>query len=157
MLNLAMKKITIITNTADETLKVGYMLGSNLKGGEIIQLISDLGGGKTTLTKGIVKGAGSYDTVASPTFTIKKEYHSSNLTIHHFDFYRLDNPGIVGYELQEYLSRDSDIIIIEWGDIIKDVLPKDTILIDINYLENQARQLTITVPNSKKNILKGLS
>jgi len=62
---------------------------------EIIELRSDLGGGKTTFTQGLAAGAGSKDAVSSPTFTLKKIYRAGELHIYHYDFYRLNEPGIL--------------------------------------------------------------
>ena len=69
------------------TTAYGLFLGANLRGGEVVELISDLGGGKTTLTQAIVAGAGSKDVVSSPTFTIGKQYTAGKLRIYHFDFF----------------------------------------------------------------------
>ena len=71
----------------DQFLMFGQKIGQKLKGGEVFELISDLGGGKTTLTKSIVKGSKSSDQVSSPSFTICNEYKALKFTIYHFDFF----------------------------------------------------------------------
>src|SRR6185436_20817876 len=99
--NIAAK--TVVTTSAVETESLGEKVGRNLKGGEVIVLSSDLGGGKTTFVRGLARGADSADHVSSPTFTLSKVYQLQNDTkastdsntktlreIQHFDFYRLD-------------------------------------------------------------------
>ena len=133
------------------------MLGSRLRGGEVIELRSDLGGGKTTFTRGLVRGAGSRDRVSSPTFTLNRIYKTKNFEIHHFDFYRLSEPGILAEQLSEAMN-DSQVIVVEWASIVEDLLPDnhltihfgptatnpDERLIDITYTE-QYRQLITEV------------
>src|ERR1700722_299415 len=85
------------------TLVLGRTLGQNLKGGEAIELSSDLGGGKTALVKGLANGAGSQDLVSSPSFTICNQYNTPKFVIYHFDFYRLSDPGIIARELSEVI------------------------------------------------------
>lgn len=124
------------------------MIGSKLKGGEVIELISDLGGGKTTLVKGLAKGMGSQDTARSPSFTLDNQYVSDDLVIHHFDFYRLFEPGVMRDELAEVLQDPKAVAVIEWGHIIQDVLPDDRLTIEIKATGNDDRQLTFSYPKN---------
>jgi tRNA threonylcarbamoyladenosine biosynthesis protein TsaE len=119
-----------------------------LRGGEVIELVSDLGGGKTTFTRGLVSGAGSSDSVASPTFTISRVYEAPLFSIHHFDFYRLEDPGIMIYEFGELLGEPNVVTVIEWGDIIANLLPPERVNIAIKHLEGEDREVLITA--SKK-------
>lgn len=128
-----------------------------MRGGEVIELRSDLGGGKTTFTRGLVAGSGSLDDVASPTFTISRVYNAPKFTIHHFDFYRLNEPGIIANELQEILNDGSVVIVIEWGDIVADVLTAEHIIIDLQHQGQDNRGITITVPAQYAYITKGLT
>ena len=91
---------------SEQTEEVGSKIGTCLLGGEVILLSSDIGGGKTALVRGIARGLGSTDHVSSPTFTISKIYKSPKLTLYHFDFYRLQEPGIINYELVEALHDE---------------------------------------------------
>lgn len=136
----------------------GERLGRCLKGGEIIELISDLGGGKTTLTRGIAKGAGSNDVVASPTFTLSKMYHTPNFTIHHFDFYRLPEAGLIEHELQDVLSDPKTVVIVEWGKVVQHVLPGRRLTIQLNRVKDndKMRQLTFTYPAELAYLLEKL-
>ena len=102
-----------------------------LRGGEVIELVSDLGGGKTTLVRGLARGAGSQDKVASPSFTISKVYKTDKLEIHHFDFYRLSEPGVVADELAEVVGDPKIVVVVEWADAVRHVLPDKRLSIKI--------------------------
>lgn len=99
-----------------------------MRGGEVIELRSDLGGGKTTFVRGLARGAGSRDRVSSPTFTLSRVYKAKSLDIYHFDFYRLDDAGILRDQLAEAIS-DNQVVVVEWSDIVQDVLPEARIVI----------------------------
>lgn len=112
-------------------MKLGEQLGKLLRGGEIIELRSDLGGGKTTFVRGLARGAGSRDKVASPTFTLNRVYKARGFNIYHFDFYRLDAPGILADQLSEAMA-DKAVVIVEWADIVSDILPAERLSIEFN-------------------------
>lgn len=135
--------IVLQTFNAAETEQIGEDIGKRLKGGEIIELMSDLGGGKTTFTRGLVRGAGSTDHVASPTFTVSKVYKAHKFDIHHFDFYRLPEAGLLEHELSDLLGDAQTVVVVEWGDIIKHVLPKERITIEIIQTDSVVRELHI--------------
>lgn len=138
----------IKTFSQDETEKFAEKMGEQLKGGEIISLISDLGGGKTTFVHGLVRGSGSKDKVASPTFTISRVYESDKFTIYHFDFYRLDDPGILRHSLTEAINDNNGITIIEWPAVVEGVLPKERLVIKFKVDDVNERTLTINYPGS---------
>lgn len=148
--------ITKSTDSTQETEELAEAIGNHLHGGEVVELISDLGGGKTTFVRGFAKGAGSIDTVASPSFTIKREYYAKDLTIHHFDFYRLKEPGLIQHDLTEALENSNDIVIIEWADIVKGVLPAMRLSVHIKTTGENTRQITFKAPESLKYLLKDL-
>lgn len=114
----------------NETELLGEKLGATLQGGECFELISDLGGGKTTFTRGLVRGLGSKDKVSSPTFTISKQYKVEDKTVYHYDFYRLQEPGLVAEELAEAVADSKGISVIEWAQTVQHVLPKNRIIIE---------------------------
>jgi tRNA threonylcarbamoyladenosine biosynthesis protein TsaE len=111
----------IDSTSSEVSEQLGVQLGKLLRGGEVIELISDLGGGKTTFVRGVAKGAGSKDRVSSPTFTVSKVYEASNFDIHHFDFYRLEEAGLLAHELADYIGDPKSVVIIEWGKIVEHV------------------------------------
>lgn len=123
-------------------------MGSRLRGGEVIQLVSDVGGGKTTFVKGLAKGFGSTDNVASPSFTISREYASGDKTIYHFDFYRLNDPGIVANELAEVIGDEKAVVVVEWADIVENVLPAEHLTINIKSVGDTDREFEISYPQS---------
>lgn len=132
----------IKTYSEAETIEIGERLGRILEKGDIVTLNGDLGAGKTHFTKGIARGLGVEDYVTSPTFTIVNEY-SGRIPLYHFDVYRIDDIYEM-YEIgfEEYLYGEG-ICIIEWSNIIKDLLPKNTIDITINRLEENIREIEI--------------
>ncbi|QQS20053.1 tRNA (adenosine(37)-N6)-threonylcarbamoyltransferase complex ATPase subunit type 1 TsaE [Candidatus Saccharibacteria bacterium] len=138
-----------------DTEALGERMGAVLKGGEVIELVSDLGGGKTTFTRGLVRGAGSSDHVSSPTFTISREYTAPKFTIVHFDFYRLTEPGIIADELREFMGDSNFVVVVEWGDIVQAVLPPNHIVINIHHSPHEGRNITCQYPSALKYIFAG--
>jgi tRNA threonylcarbamoyladenosine biosynthesis protein TsaE len=135
----------IEVKSEDEMKAYGVRLAHQLKGGDVIQLVGDVGAGKTTLTKGIAKGLDISEDVQSPSFTINRLYDARDgLQLAHYDFYRLQDAGIMANELRETIDDMSTITIIEWGDIVEGVLPDDTILIRIESPDEFSRRLTVT-------------
>jgi len=111
-------------NSTEEMIEFGKEIGSNLEGGSVLELIGDVGAGKTTFTKGLALGLGVLETVQSPTFTISRVYEGDNLTLSHYDFYRLNDYGIMKMELAENLSDPQNITVVEWGGELADILPE---------------------------------
>src|SRR5690349_10555846 len=103
--------------TDDDMRKLGKKLGTLLKGGEVIELIGDVGAGKTTLVKGIAEGLRVDEDVQSPSFTLSRVYPArDDLWLHHYDFYRLNDPGVMRYEFAESIADAKSVTIIEWAD-----------------------------------------
>lgn len=146
---------TSSTNSSD-TERLGELLGKYLRGGEVIELISDLGGGKTTFVKGLAKGIGSQKSVTSPTFTLSQVYDGKRLSLHHFDFYRLDEPGVVADQLAESIDNQSAVTVVEWSKTVDDVLPKSRLSINFDTAAGNPdeRQMTITYPEFLANIIE---
>ena len=140
---------TVSTSSA-ETERLGRILGKNLKGGEVIELHSDLGGGKTTFARGLAAGAGSKTNVTSPTFTLSRIYPAKNFDIHHFDFYRLDDAGILRDQLDESINNGKVVTVIEWADIVKDVLTDDRLSIEFKPTTNDPDEREVTITYSEK-------
>jgi tRNA threonylcarbamoyladenosine biosynthesis protein TsaE len=117
----------------EETKAFGHQLAERLEPGSVVALIGDLGTGKTTLSKYIAEGLGITEVVTSPTFTIVQEYHSGRLPLYHFDVYRIGDISEMeelGYE--EYFFGDG-VSLVEWADIIQELLPEETRIIRIEY------------------------
>lgn len=119
-----MKNFEREINSTEEMIEFGKEIGSNLEGGSVLELIGDVGAGKTTFTKGLALGLGVLETVQSPTFTISRVYEGNNLTLSHYDFYRLNDYGIMKMELAENLSDPQNITVVEWAGELADILPE---------------------------------
>ncbi len=150
-----MKKLSIATNNLASTEKLGRTIGAHLRGGEVIELVSDVGGGKTTLVRAIAAGAGSKDTVTSPTFTINKLYQAAELTLAHFDFYRLNDAGVVASELAEHLEQTDTVVLIEWPELINDLLPDRRLRILIEASGETKRTFCLEYPPSLAYLVEG--
>jgi tRNA threonylcarbamoyladenosine biosynthesis protein TsaE len=148
----------IRSSDSDETERIGEYLGTLIKAPNIIELRSDLGGGKTTFVRGLVRGFGSKDKVGSPTFTLSKTYKADHLEIHHFDFYRLHEPGIVSEQLEESLQNSRVVTIVEWADIVKGVLPEERIAVEFKPVpgNEDERVVTFEFPESRMEIIESL-
>ena len=107
----------------------------------MIELVSDLGGGKTTFVRGLARGAKSTDKVASPTFTLSKVYQCKNFDIHHFDFYRLQEAGIMSDELAEVVGDPKAVVVIEWADVARDALTPERLTITITQTPTGTREI----------------
>jgi tRNA threonylcarbamoyladenosine biosynthesis protein TsaE len=115
----------IDSNSAEETFHLGVTLGAEAKKGEVYCLSGDLGVGKTVFTQGFAKGIGINEAVSSPTFTIIQEYDTGRLPLYHFDVYRIsdiEEMEEIGYE--DYFYGDG-VCLIEWAELIKELLPKN--------------------------------
>lgn len=136
------------TSTADagETERLAEHIGAQVRGGEVIELVSDLGGGKTTFVRGLARGMGSHERVASPTFTISLEYTAGNLRLHHYDFYRLHEAGIMADELSDVLSDPRAVVVVEWGEVAAHVLPAERLRVAITATGETARELAFECP-----------
>lgn len=162
--NLLMKKVLddiinlmIISIENDDLMKkLGQQIGSSLLGGEIIELVGDVGAGKTTFTKGLAIGMGIDEEVQSPSFTINRVYkNSKDLYLSHYDFYRLDNAGLMAEELMESMSDNKTVIVIEWANSVSDFLPKDRLIINITSKSITDRELNIISGGDKSNAILG--
>ena len=144
----------------EDTFAIGEQFGRVCRGGEVLLLSSDLGGGKTTFTKGLAKGLGSKDTVTSPTFMVSRVYDCrNNIKLHHFDFYRLSEGGMVGMELEELLADPKAVTVIEWGDVVTDSLPLEHMAIKLerSAAGEDIRKITATVSNKYAYLLEGIA
>ncbi len=149
--------ITYISHTTEDTKKLGAWFASKLNKGDTLILSGDLGAGKTVFVSGFLDYYGKENEVSSPTFTIINEHNlKKDLVLYHFDVYRFENEeeftAIGGEEFFE-----KGICIIEWGEKIKDLLPKSYIKVVISKMEEDfsMRSIEITSVGEKyKSLLK---
>jgi tRNA threonylcarbamoyladenosine biosynthesis protein TsaE len=135
--------LTYRTATEEATIALGERLAGELPRKGVALLIGNLGAGKTTLAKGIVKGLGAAepDDVASPTFTLIHEYGGGR--VYHVDLYRLDEPRQVAtLGLDELFDRDA-LVLIEWGERFPQILPAQRTEIRIRALESDEREIEV--------------
>lgn len=142
------KNCVITTDNSTATEQIAEKIGRRLKGGEVLELVSDLGGGKTTFTRGLVRGTSSNNNVASPTFTISKVYNAPEFDVHHFDFYRLADAGLAAHELHDLVDDPKVVIVVEWGGVVQDVLPSERLTVELRRGSDDNRELTFTYPDS---------
>lgn len=127
------------TTSAKETEKLGELIASLLKAGDVITLDGELGVGKTTFTKGIAKGLKIKRAVTSPTFTIVKEY-SGTLPLYHMDAYRLEHADEdIGFD--EYFYGDG-VTVVEWSTFIAEFIPEERLQITIERIDDDTRKFT---------------
>ena len=137
--------MNITTNSDTQTRLVAQKIGGLLRGGEVLELVGDVGAGKTTFVKGLAKGLGIGEDVQSPTFTISRVYDGrDDLQLAHYDFYRLNDAGIMQAELAEVVRDPKTVTVIEWAAIVEGVLPESRITIEFIATSDEERQLTIT-------------
>lgn len=137
-----------IAKDEQQQLALGQALAKVIKKGTVIYLTGDLGAGKTTLTRGFLQGLGHRGTVKSPTYTLVEPYDFADLTLYHFDLYRLQDPEeleLLG--IRDYFNAQS-IVIIEWPSRGEPLLPQADLVIDIQLHPQQGRILSLTAHNS---------
>lgn len=150
-------------------LALGQKVAKNLKFPAVIELVGDVGAGKTTFTRGLAQGLGISESVTSPSFTISKRYdfapnpecckkyntsdeHPNSGELVHYDFYRLGDPGIMRDELAETLREPNSVVVVEWvGDVV-DLLPEEHLRLDIALNADGSRDVTTNQPDFLENL-----
>lgn len=137
-----------VIHSAHEMKTLGAQAGALVRGGEVIELIGDVGAGKTIFTKGLGEGLRVDEDIQSPSFTLSREYAARDgLELHHYDFYRLNDPGVVRYELAESIANPHAVTVIEWGETVQDVLPVDRISLHFLYsADDENRECDMVIP-----------
>lgn len=132
-----------ISHNTEETIEIGKKIGKMCKSGTVISLRGSLGAGKTVIAKGIAKALNIDEAIVSPTFTIIQEYKGT-LPLYHMDLYRIS--GCDEFEMLggEEMLYGNGVTLIEWSEKIEEMLPEDTIFIDIAIEKNLDRIITLT-------------
>ena len=139
----------IITQSAQETQKLGEKIGRDLKASlstdkRVVALYGELGGGKTTFIQGLAKGLGIKKRILSPTFVFVRQYPLTKGIFHHVDLYRINNlTDAKGLGLEEIFVDSEAIVAIEWAERIKEILPEERIDIYFEYLGEEKRKIKI--------------
>ena len=120
-----------ITNSPEETEKIGERVAQKLAPGTILAYRGDLGAGKTAFTRGLARGLGYREPVTSPTYTIVNEYLGGRLPLFHFDMYRLNgSEDLFDIGWEDYLSRGG-VCAVEWSEQVADALPEGTVYVTL--------------------------
>jgi len=132
--------------SVEETQDLAKKLARNINPGFTISLIGDLGTGKTTFTKGFARQMGIKDHVASPTFKLISEYQGKKYKLNHIDAYRMNGPeDFLNIGGEEYLISKDSITIIEWGDLLNDLLPSKTIRVNFKRVKSPKESRRIEI------------
>jgi tRNA threonylcarbamoyladenosine biosynthesis protein TsaE len=137
------------TDSEQGTFELGKTLGEGLAEGEVLALEGDLGAGKTVFVKGVAAGLGCSETVNSPTFVIMKVYSLDGnkkgiKELCHVDTYRLSSQEeVINIGLKDYLSDPKAVVVVEWPEKIKNVLPATTIFVRISFRSENDREIKI--------------
>ena len=146
----------IYLENEEQTREIGYKLGQLLTPKSVVCLIGDLGAGKTTMTQSLAKSLEVDDYITSPTFTIVNEYEGK-MPLYHFDVYRIgSSEEMYDIGFDEYINGDG-VCIIEWANLIEDILPDEYLYIEMNYKET-GREMILTPKGEKyEEIVKELT
>lgn len=132
----------MLIRSESEMLEYGKNYAAKLEIPAVIELIGDVGAGKTTFVRGLAQGLGISEPLSSPSFTISRFYQGDKATLTHYDFYRLEDPGLMAEDLAESITDDNNVTVIEWGQSIADILPPEHKVIEIKYIDENTRELT---------------
>ena len=133
-----------ISNEA-EMMKLGERVAGVLGIPVVIELVGDVGAGKTTFVKGLARGLGVEDEVTSPSFTINKRYVGKNgVELSHYDFYRLSEAGLMKAELEESMGDENMVTVVEWADSVSGVLGEGRVVVRITMLDEKSRMVEIS-------------
>ncbi len=145
-----------LSNSPGETKKIGKKAGREIlkkEGPFVISLKGNLGGGKTTFVKGLAQSLGVREEIVSPTFVILKRYMGEKgRVLYHIDAYRVEKEDLLNLGLEEFLKDKDSVVVIEWGDKVEKILPKDRTEVVFEFKSPRERQLIVT---SKDGIMTG--
>lgn len=144
--------LDVITHSSEQTQRFGSMIGRTLRPGDLVLLSGQIGSGKTIFAQGIAQGLGVESDVLSPTFTLVMEHEGRTLDdvlvrLYHVDLYRLpdeDPEGIIGFGFEEYLDDERGIIVIEWPERARAVLPAEYLVVEVEAIADTKRSIRLT-------------
>lgn len=135
--------ICVTTNSCLQTQRFAQDFAKTIQGGCVLLLNGDLGAGKTHFVKGLAQGLDIDDVITSPTFTLHNRYQG-RLTLNHFDFYRTqDSLEVEMLGLNEYFFEPNAVCAIEWSQNVSDLLPRKCLVVQIDKLGDEQREITI--------------
>jgi len=145
--------LEFFSRSPEQTRRVGMRLGGLLQSGDVVCLQGDLGAGKTTLVQGLAQGWGSLDPVSSPTFIIVNVYRRpDDGQLFHMDAYRLESaPEAAELDLDEMLAQGS--VLVEWPELIREILPEQHMWISFEYVAEENRQMLIKAKGARYDAL----
>ena len=150
---LSPHSLEVISRSAEQTRRVGMRLGGLLQPGDVVQLIGELGSGKTTFVQGISAGWGSLDPVSSPTFVLVNVYRRlDHQHLFHLDAYRLSGAQ-EAWDLDLDTMLESGILLIEWADRIQEALPAECLSARLTYVDENQRDLLVEAHGRRYEIL----
>ena len=149
--------LEIITKNTEQTQKAAKVLAQEIRNQSeqrkealVIGLEGELGSGKTTFVQGLAKGLGIKDKLTSPTFVIMKKYKLRTTSykiratnFYHIDCYRIKSRDLLDLDFKEIIKQPKNVIIIEWAERVKKILPQDTLWIKFEYLNLNERKITL--------------
>ena len=131
----------MILKSEEEMIQFGESIARSVSVPCVIELIGDVGTGKTTITKGIAKELGVQEEITSPSFMISKRYEFPEGILVHYDFYRLNDPGIMSEDLIENIADEKTVTVVEWADSVADLLPEKHEKYLIKLLDDGTREV----------------
>jgi tRNA threonylcarbamoyladenosine biosynthesis protein TsaE len=131
----------MILKSEEEMINFGEEIARSISVPTVIELVGDVGTGKTTITKGIAKGLGVSDEITSPSFMISKQYGFPGGKLVHYDFYRLGDPGIMSEDLLENINDEKTVTVVEWADSVSELLPEGHKKFLIKLLDDGTREV----------------
>lgn len=135
-----------VTNSFEETQRLGKDFAKSLRAGDIVCLYGDLGSGKTTFVQGLAKGLGIKNRIISPTFVIVRSYKLKVISFYHIDLYRTQSErDIEGLGIEEIINNENNIVVIEWAEKLGNYLPKKRIDIHFFYENENRRKINFSL------------
>lgn len=133
----------MITGGPEETVRLGEELAGELRSGDVVALVGELGSGKTTLVKGIARGLFVREPVTSASFLLARTYHG-RLPLHHLDAYRVGSvQELLEVGLDELLPPEQGVTVVEWADRVAELIPPGSLWVRLEHLDGDRRKLTL--------------